>query len=191
MSDMAINAIDLPLEQIGPTAETVAQIEQNLAGSATEPVAPPQVPVDTTPTPPAEQDPLAIQMQLDREASAQAQEAARQAARMDARNTINRVLNEYGLGELADFTYREIIAQDITDPDAIIFKLRDQPAYQRRFAGNATRAKKGLPELDPGSYIALENQYRETLRSNGLPANFYDQTEDFTALIEGMCRRLS
>lgn len=143
--------------------------------------------VPTEPTTPTEEpeDPVARQMRLDREASAQVQEAARQAARTDARNTINRVLNEYGLGELSDFTYREIIAQDITDPDAIIFKLRDQPAYQRRFAGNAVRAKKGLPELDPGSYIALENQYRETLRSNGLPANFYDQTDDFTALIEG------
>jgi hypothetical protein len=42
-----------------------------------------------------------------------------------------------------------------------------------------------LSELDPGSYIALENQFRQTLQSNGLPANFYDQTEDFQSLIEG------
>jgi hypothetical protein len=31
----------------------------------------------------------------------------------------------------------------------------------------------------------LENQYRETLRANGMPANFYDQNDDFTALLEG------
>jgi hypothetical protein len=46
-------------------------------------------------------------------------------------------------------------------------------------------AAKGLAELDPASYVQLENQYRQLLQSNGLPAGFYDQTEDFTALLEG------
>jgi len=106
----------------------------------------------------------------------------------DARVTMANVLNTYGLGELSDYIYNEIIVKEtvnLNNPDAIIFAIREQPAYQKRFAGNAARLKKGLAELDPGSYISLENQYRETLRSNGLPANFYDQSEDFQALIEG------
>ena len=94
-------------------------------------------------------------------------------------------MNQYGLSDLAEYAYQNIITQNITNPDAIIFRLREQPAYQRRFAANAARIKKGLPELDPASYIALENQYRETLRSNGLPANFYDSEEDFRSLLEG------
>jgi len=118
------------------------------------------------------------------------QQSAQQTAqrRQDARTTMAAVLNTYGLGDLSDFVYTEIIAKEtvnINNPDAIIFAIREQPAYQKRFAGNAARLKKGLSELDPASYIGLENQFRQTLQSNGLPANFYDQTEDFQALIEG------
>lgn len=118
------------------------------------------------------------------------QQAAQQTAqrRQDARSTMASVLATYGLGDLADFVYTEIIAKEtvnINNPDAIIFAIREQPAYQKRFAGNAARLKKGLSELDPASYIGLENQFRQTLQSNGLPANFYDQPDDFQALIEG------
>jgi hypothetical protein len=135
-----------------------------------------------------EVDPIAQQMQLDREF--QQQQIALQTAqrRQDARSTMASVLATYGLGDLADYVYTEIIAKEtvnINNPDAIIFAIREQPAYQKRFAGNAARLKKGLSELDPASYIGLENQFRQTLQSNGLPANFYDQTDDFQALIEG------
>lgn len=106
----------------------------------------------------------------------------------DARKTIDAVLATYGLEGLSDFVYTEIIQKEtvnINNPDAIIFAIRDQPTYKRRFAGNAARVKAGLSELDPGSYIGLENQFRETLRANGLPSNFYDQADDFQTLIEG------
>ena len=106
----------------------------------------------------------------------------------DARSTINTVLATYGLEGLSDFVYTEIIQKEtvnINNPDAIIFAIREQPTYKKRFAGNAARLKAGLSELDPASYIGLENQFRETLRSNGLPANFYDGNDDFQALIEG------
>ena len=115
-------------------------------------------------------------------------ETARLNRRKDARSTINTVLASYGLEGLADYTYNEIIVKEtvnLNNPDAIIFALREQPTYKKRFAGNAARLKAGLAELDPASYIGLENQFRETLRSNGLPANFYDGTDDFQALIEG------
>jgi len=139
-------------------------------------------------TPETEVDPIAQQMQLDREF--QQQQAALQTAqrRQDARTTMASVLATYGLGDLSDFVYNEIIAKEtvnINNPDAIIFAIREQPAYQKRFAGNAARLKKGLSELDPASYIGLENQFRQTLQSNGLPANFYDESDDFQALIEG------
>jgi hypothetical protein len=116
------------------------------------------------------------------------QEFDTQRRRQDARATIRQVLESYGLGELSDYTYNEVIVKEtvnINNPDAVIFALREQPAYQRRFAGNAARARAGLSELDPASYIALENQYRSTLQANGLPTNFYDSTEDFQTLIEG------
>ena len=108
-------------------------------------------------------------------------------ARADARNTIRAVLATYGLGDLSDYLYG-VYARgevDIQNPDALIFSLREQDAYKKRFAANAARAKKGLAELDPSSYLQLENSYRQLLQSNGLPPGFYDQTEDFTALLEG------
>jgi hypothetical protein len=183
------------LAQIGPTAETIqTAINEGIVSPqfTPAPATPVQPPTGGNDSGGGEDtgtgetvDPIAEQMRLDREAALEAARIERTTRQRDARTTITEMLQSFGLGELADYTYREIIAQDITNPDVIMFRLREQPAYQRRFAANATRARKGLPELDPASYIGLENQYRETLRSNGLPANFYDQTEDFTALLEG------
>ena len=137
-------------------------------------------------TPPENPEDKAIRIANEREDARDALAISRR--RQDARSTINSVLASYGLEGLADYTYNEIIVKEtvnLNNPDAIIFALREQPTYKKRFAGNAARLKAGLSELDPASYIGLENQFRETLRSNGLPANFYDSADDFQALIEG------
>lgn len=107
--------------------------------------------------------------------------------RSDARNTIAAVLNRFGLGSLSGFLYDVYAKQevDLNNPDALIFALRDRPEFQARFSANARRATKNLPELDPGSYLELENTYRSLLRANGLPAQFYDSNEDFADLIAG------
>ncbi len=130
---------------------------------------------------------------FDRESAALDRESRQFAPSQDAKITIKSVLATYGLGELSDFLYDLYAGQkvDINNSDALVFALREQPAYQKRFAANALRANRSiskggpLAELDPASYIALENQYRQLLQSNGLPSDFYDQTEDFTALLEG------
>lgn len=105
----------------------------------------------------------------------------------DAFSRLRSLLARVGLTELEGAVQGIITGGqvDLNDPNAIVFALRDQPAYQRRFAGNAARAKKGLPELDPSSYVGLEESYRQLMRSNGLPLGFYDQTSDFQRLIEG------
>jgi hypothetical protein len=107
--------------------------------------------------------------------------------RADAKNTIRAVLSTYGLGELSDYLYGVYARGEvnINNPDAIIFSIREQDAYKKRFAANAARAEKGLAELDPASYLQLENQYRQLLQSNGLPPGFYDSNDDFTALLSG------
>lgn len=112
----------------------------------------------------------------------------REERRRDARQTILKVLGDYGLDSLGEYIYNEIIVKEVVniqDPNAIIYAIRERPEYQQRFAGNAARMKKGLAELDPASYVALENSYRMLLQANGLPTNFYDQNSDFQALIEG------
>jgi hypothetical protein len=199
MSDTGLGGVDfsLGLENLnaellayGQTPEGQAAFEQVRADLGGLDIPPSAVPTPVTPTvtPATEEDALAVAMQQELEFQQSQLEAATKRRKEDARVTMANVLNTYGLGELSDYIYNEIIVKEtvnLNNPDAIIFAIREQPAYQKRFAGNAARLKKGLSELDPGSYIGLENQYRETLRANGLPANFYDQSEDFQALIEG------
>jgi len=106
----------------------------------------------------------------------------------DARTVLNTVLASYGLGSMADFVYKNIVTSgvvDMSNPDAIIFALKTQPEYQKRFAANTTRVTNGLPELDPASYIAMENAYRNTMKQNGLPDYLYNEDTDFQALISG------
>ena len=134
------------------------------------------------------EDPVAKQIRLDREYAAAVADAARIKNRKDARSSINTVLANYGLSDLSEFVYNEIILKEeinINNPDAIIFAIREQPAYQKRFSANKERVKNGFDELDPASYIGLEDQYRETLSANGMPVSFYDSKDDFDALIGG------
>jgi len=97
---------------------------------------------------------------------------------------ITTFLQKAGLAGL-DKNIRELLATGIEDSDAILFRLRDTDQFKARFKANAARTAKGLPELDPASYIGLEQAYAATLRANRLPSGFYDQSDDFNALIEG------
>jgi hypothetical protein len=204
MSDTGLGGVDFSLGLENLNAELAAYFatpegQASLAASGLgginipdaavpEPVTPTVTPVTPTVTPTTESDAMAAAMQQQLEFE-QAQAAAETKRRKeDARVTMANVLNTYGLGELSDYIYNEIIVKEtvnLNNPDAIIFAIREQPAYQKRFAGNAARLKKGLAELDPASYIGLENQYRQTMQSNGLDPNFYNTPSDFQALIEG------
>lgn len=105
----------------------------------------------------------------------------------DARNTIKAVLSTYGLESLADVLWTNYTSGlvDINNEQALVFSIRDTDQYKTRFSANAARVKKGLAELSPAEYIGLEDFYRQTMQSNGLPPGFYDQTDDFAKLIEG------
>lgn len=105
----------------------------------------------------------------------------------DARNTIKAVLSTYNLDSLADTLWSSYTSGlvDINNEQALVYSIRDTPQYKTRFAGNAARMKNGLAELSPGEYIGLEEAYRTVIRTNGLPAGFYDSQDDVQKLIEG------
>lgn len=105
----------------------------------------------------------------------------------DARNTIKAVLASYGLDALSEVLWGNYTGGlvDVTNPQALIYSIRNEPAYKERFKANDVRMKAGLPELSPGEYIGLEDQYKQVVRSNGLPQGFYDTTDDITKLISG------
>jgi hypothetical protein len=56
-------------------------------------------------------------------------------------------------------------------------------AYNARFAANADRAKSGLAELSPATYIEMEQGYKTAMMNRNMPAGLFDQTSDFTTLI--------
>ena len=115
----------------------------------------------------------------------------------DARATIKALLATYKFdedsagngefGNLADYVYKMIGSGEvnINNPDAILYSIRKHPTYEKRFSANKVRVANGFDELDPASYIALEDQYRATLSGNGMPVSFYDSKNDFDALIGG------
>jgi hypothetical protein len=191
MSNVELGPIELP--------ELRRQLDEAFANQTPEQIAALREALGVAPQPPAasttpeqtEADRIA-QQQLEEQqrqfnALQQASQAAAQRVRTDAFSRLRTLLSRVGLSELEGAVEGVITggAVDLNDSNAILFALREQPAYQRRFAGNAARAKKGLPELDPATYVGLEEQYRQLMQSNGLPTGFYDQNDDFRRLIEG------
>jgi hypothetical protein len=92
----------------------------------------------------------------------------------NARSAYALLLSEfsrYGLESLVS-PLQDLIKQGLSGAEFQI-ALRNTDAYQKRFAGNTERIKKGLVALSPGDYLALEDQYQNIMRNYGLPASYY------------------
>jgi hypothetical protein len=109
------------------------------------------------------------------------------AKRNDARVSIKALLAKYKLDSLFDTVWGNYTSDmvDYTDTDALAMSIRETEAYKTRFVGNEMRRSKGLGDLSPSTYIALEDSFKKTMRSNGIPDDFYDKPEDFAQLIAG------
>lgn len=79
--------------------------------------------------------------------------------------------SRYGLEALVT-PLQDLIKQGLSGPEFQI-ALRNTDAYQKRFAGNTDRIKKGLTALSPAEYLALEDGYQNIMRNYGLPASYY------------------
>ena len=102
----------------------------------------------------------------------------------DAFLLLKTALEELGLAGL-DGQLRDLLARNITKSDDVLFYLRDTEQYKTRFRANEGRKQKGLAQLLPAAYIALEQQYRATLIANGFDPTLYDEYTDFQNLIAG------
>lgn len=67
---------------------------------------------------------------------------------------------------------QRILPNDSIDQIGIV--LRDSPAFKDRFPANETLRAAGKPQLSVSKYLALEADYANVLRANGMPAGFYD-----------------
>ena len=80
---------------------------------------------------------------------------------------------QYGLGALVEPLQSYI--QEGLSPAEFTLRLRETPAYKKRFAANAQRVAKGLGALSEAEYIGLEDQYQNIMRNYGLPASYYEK----------------
>jgi hypothetical protein len=62
---------------------------------------------------------------------------------------------------------KELVINGSTEA-TIALELAETEEYKERFKANTERLKKGLSVLDPGTYIGLEDSYRQALRAYGL-----------------------
>lgn len=100
-----------------------------------------------------------------------------------AYDIIRQQMVAYGLPELASFVNDLVFRQGETNPSVIVGQIRQTPQYRQRFAGNEARRARGLRALSEAEYLGMESYYRQVLRNSGMPAGFYDQPDDFNALI--------
>ena len=118
--------------------------------------------------------------------AAEADAAARQAQRQSAYDLLYAEFAKYGLASLVDPLKGLIVSG--ASPAEFTIKLRETPAYQKRFAANAQRIEKGLVALDEATYLAKEDAYQNLMRNYGLPDTYWKKDdmgtqEGFTKLI--------
>jgi hypothetical protein len=119
-------------------------------------------------------------------------EAAKRAARASAR-PMAEILTDYlkpyfsqeDLDVLLGVAIDKIVefGQDLA-PAMVPIELKKTTQYKTRFAANAKRIEKGLPELSPAEYVSLEQTYRDLFKAYGMPDWSYDETNDFEKILE-------
>ena len=106
--------------------------------------------------------------------------------RRDAFSMIKSTLITYGFTEAEMKELDAFIESIITDvkigPELAKIKLREQPTYQARFAGNKGRVAKGFNALSEAQYLQQETDYAQTLSSYGVGQ--LSSRSQFATLIE-------
>ena len=108
------------------------------------------------------------------------------ADRQSAYDLLYAEFSKYGLEALV--TPLKGLITSGASPSEFTIKLRETPAYQQRFAGNAQRIANGLAAIDEATYIAKEDAYQNLMRNYGLPDTYWKKgpmgtQEGFTKLI--------
>lgn len=100
----------------------------------------------------------------------------------DAASALISMFSSYGLQSLAGRIIEMV--KNGWSADTMSLMLEKTPEYQKRFAANAARQKKGLPVLSPREYIETERSYRSILANSGMPKGFYDSQSDYQRFLE-------
>ena len=125
-------------------------------------------PTYTAPTPTAEE--LLAQAEMKRLAE----------ERQNALDVLTQRYKQFGLEGLVD-VIKKLVLEGASEA-TITFTLQETPEYKQRFRANQTRLSKNLSVLSPAEYIAVEDGYRQVLRSYGLTR--FDSDDYVTKFIE-------
>ena len=98
--------------------------------------------------------------------------------RRDAFALLEELFRSYGLEELVP-VIKGYMQSDVGANEAKVL-LKQNPIYQARFNGNQLRIAKGLNALSESAYLALENDYTETLSAYGL-SDYFGSVTDATS----------
>lgn len=102
--------------------------------------------------------------------------AERRAAGESAYSLLYEEFSRYGLGALVTPLQKYI--QDGISPAEFTIRLRNEPAYKRRFAANESRIQQGLRAISEAEYIELEDRYQDIMRRYGMPDTYYRTEKD-------------
>jgi hypothetical protein len=88
------------------------------------------------------------------------------ADRIATSQMLNDRFTKYNLASLAP-KIKELAINGANEA-TIMLELQETEEYKQRFKANQERIKKGLAVLDPGTYLRVEDGYRQVLREYGL-----------------------
>jgi hypothetical protein len=98
------------------------------------------------------------------------------AKRQSAYDLLYEQFDRYGLGSLVT-PLKDLITSGVA-PSEFTIKLRESPAYQKRFSANAARIANGFAAISESTYLGLEDKYQEIMQNYGLPNTYYEQSVD-------------
>jgi len=93
-----------------------------------------------------------------------------------AKAIIDKALGDYGLSTLSTWAWQKWQAGESIDQ--IMLELRSTPEYGQRFPAMKTLGDRGQA-ISEAQYINYEQSATSIFKAAGLPANFYDQPDDF------------
>lgn len=115
-------------------------------------------------------------LKTDAQIAAETLAATQKAERQSAYDLLYQQFSQYGLGSLVE-PLKGLITSGAS-PSEFTIKLRESPAYQKRFAAMPTRIANGFKAIDEATYLNLEDKYQDIMQNYGLPIGYYEQIVD-------------
>ena len=114
-------------------------------------------------------------LKTDAQIAAETAAAEKKSERQSAYDLLYSQFKQYGLESLVE-PLKGLIITGVS-PSEFTIKLRETPAYQKRFAANAKRIANGFAAIDEATYLNLEDKYQSIMQNYGLPASYYAKGE--------------